>query len=109
MTAVQVGSKFGVLDFRDDELSVKRFAEKNKEDGGWINAGFMVVEPEIFSYLTDDESLIFEQQPLRTLADEDKLAAYKHKGFWQCMDTQRDRNLLEALWRQGEAPWKVWQ
>ncbi|MFW5650236.1 MAG: glucose-1-phosphate cytidylyltransferase [Acetivibrio ethanolgignens] len=108
LTAVQMGSKFGVLDFRKDEFSVQRFAEKDKEDGGWINAGFMVVEPEIFSYLEDDDKLIFEQKPLKTLAEENKLAAYKHDGFWQCMDTLREKNMLEAMWNNGKAPWKVW-
>lgn len=108
MTAVQVGSKFGVLDFRDDDYSVRRFAEKSKDDGGWINAGFMVLEPEIFEYLEDDDRLIFEQRPLRTLAEENQLVAYKHSGFWQCMDTLRDKNILENMWYANKAPWKVW-
>lgn len=109
LSAVQMGSKFGVLDFGEDDTTIMRFAEKTKEDGGWINAGFMVVEPIIFDYLSDDDSLIFEQQPLRTLAEEGKLGAYKHNGFWQCMDTVRDRNILEEKWKTGNAPWKIWK
>ncbi|MDD5999634.1 MAG: glucose-1-phosphate cytidylyltransferase [Lachnospiraceae bacterium] len=109
LSAVQMGSKFGVLDFDEDDTTIKRFAEKAKEDGGWINAGFMVVESEIFDYLSDDDSLIFEQQPLQSLAEEGKLGAYKHNGFWQCMDTVRDRNILEERWKTGNAPWKIWK
>lgn len=109
MTAIQPGSRFGVLDFREDGVAVKKFVEKPQEDGAWINAGFMVVEPEIFSYLRDDDELVFEREVLNRLAEDDKLAAYKHKGFWQCMDTMRDKNMLENLWNGGKAPWKRWQ
>lgn len=108
LSAVQMGSKFGVLDFYEDDTTIRCFSEKAKEDGGWINAGFMVVEPEIFNYLSDDDALIFEQQPLRILAHEGKLGAYRHNGFWQCMDTIRERNILEEKWKTGKAPWKIW-
>lgn len=108
ISSVQVGSKFGVLGFYEDDYSVQRFAEKDKADGGWINAGFMVLEPEVFSYLSDDNTLIFEQQPLKQLAEDKQLVAYKHDGFWQCMDTMRDKATLEELWNTGKAPWKIW-
>ena len=108
MTAVQVGSRFGVLDFEGDDFSVRRFAEKNRSDGGWINAGFMAVESEIFSWIVDSDEVSFERQTLRKLAEEHALGAYKHRGFWQCMDTVRDRNLLQMLWNGNNAPWKVW-
>jgi glucose-1-phosphate cytidylyltransferase len=106
LTAIQPVGRFGVLNI-DDKSAVESFNEKSKEDTGWITGGFMVLEPEIFNYLTDD-STVFEKYPLEQLAKEKQLAAYKHKGFWQCMDTQRDKMQLEELWVNGEAPWKVW-
>ena len=108
MTAIQPGSRFGVLDFDEDGIGIEKFQEKPKEDGAWINAGFMVAEPEIFGYLRDDDNLIFEREVLNNLAADHMLAAYKHTGFWQCMDTMRDKHLLEGLWEQGDAPWKKW-
>lgn len=107
MTAIQPGGRFGVLDINDETNNIKEFVEKSKEDGGWINAGFMVVEPEVFNYIEDD-STVFEKEPLEKLAKEGNLMAYKHNGFWQCMDTQRDKGLLERLWRENRAPWKTW-
>lgn len=107
LTAIQPGGRFGVVSI-DEKNSVFSFNEKSKKDAGWINGGFMVFEPEIFNYLTDD-STVLEKYPLEKLAEEKQLAAYKHKGFWQCMDTQRDKTLLENLWSKGEAPWKIWQ
>lgn len=85
------------------------FREKAKEAGGWINGGFMVMEPEVFGYLSAEENCVLERMPMETLAREGKLGIYKHGGFWQCMDTQRDRGRLEQLWGNGEAPWKVWR
>ena len=108
MTAIQPGGRFGVLDV-DEHNSIKRFTEKAKEDGGWINGGFMVLEPEIFNYLNDDPNLIFERKPLETVAHEGQLVAYKHNGFWQCMDTMRDKIILEELIEQKRAPWIVWE
>lgn len=108
LTAVQPGGRFGVLEI-DEHQSITRFAEKSKEDGGWINAGFMVLEPEVFDYLEDQESLSFERGPLVRLAHEGQLAAYKHTGFWHCMDTQRDKEALESLWNSGKASWKTWE
>lgn len=108
MTAIQPGGRFGVLDIDDKTNSIKEFVEKSKEDGGWINGGFMVVEPEVLDYIEGDNTM-FEKDPLENLAKQGKLAAYKHDGFWQCMDTQRDKVLLERLWREDKAPWKIWK
>lgn len=105
LTGIQPGGRYGVLDLSGE--CVTGFREKAREDGGWINGGFMVMEPEIFDRLTDD-LCVLERAPLETLAREGKLGIYKHNGFWQCMDTQRDRVKLEELWQTGEAPWKLW-
>jgi len=107
MTAIQPGGRFGVLDINESN-TIQQFSEKSKEDGGWINGGFMVLEPKIFDYLKDEDCCVFEQEPLMNLALEGNLMAYKHTGFWQCMDTQRDKNTLETLWKTGSAPWKKW-
>lgn len=106
ISSVQPGGRFGMLDIDSDE-SVKSFMEKSKEDGGWINAGFMVLNPEIMNYI-DGDDCIFERYPLETVAAEGQLKAFKHEGFWQCMDTLRDKQLLEKLWENNHAPWKVW-
>lgn len=106
LTAVQPGGKFGVLDM-DDEGKINTFAEKTKEDGGWINAGYMVLEPEVMDYL-DGDSTVFEKEPLERLAKEGNLMAHRYHGFWQCMDTQRDRELLEKLIQENNAPWIKW-
>ena len=82
--------------------------EKAREDGGWINGGFMAAQPELFRYLTADEGCVLEREPMEALAAEGKLGVYKHEGFWQCMDTQRDKILLEERWERGGAPWKIW-
>ena len=107
MTAVQPGGRFGVLDINNLN-NINSFVEKAKEDGGWINAGFMVASPKVFDYIDDDEQTIFEKKPLENIAHEGRLQAYKHTGFWQCMDTQRDKATLEALWNKKQAPWKIW-
>lgn len=109
MTAVQPGGRFGVLDIEQNSNQISRFVEKAKEDGGWVNGGFMVLEPEVFQYVQEDESCIFERAPLETIAFNGGLHAYKHKGFWQCMDTQRDKLVLEKMWVDGHAPWCLWK
>ena len=86
---------------------INGFEEKAVEDGGWINGGFMYLENDVLNYIEDDDT-IFERAPLETLTKEGQLAAYKHNGFWQCMDTLRDKEKLEKLWSANEAPWKVW-
>ncbi len=108
LTAIQPGGKFGVLEM-DDGGIVNKFTEKGKEDGGWINGGFMVLEPGVFKYLNNDDQLVFEKGPLENLSADGQLNAYKHHGFWQCMDTLRDKSYLEKLWAEGKAPWKIWE
>lgn len=109
LTGIQPGGRFGVLDLDEASDTVVGFREKAKEDGGWINGGFMVAEPELFNYLSSEESCILEQEPLETLAQEGKLGIYKHHDFWQCMDTQRDRSRLQNLWESSTAPWNIWK
>ncbi len=108
MTAVHVGQRFGVLDIDRESAEIRAFREKAVADGSRINAGYMVLEPEVFDYIEGD-STVFEHEPLRQLAKEGQLVAYKHDGFWQCMDTQREKEKLEQLWMTGNAPWKVWK
>lgn len=108
ITAIQPGGRFGVLGI-DETESVCSFNEKAKEDGGWINAGFMVFEPQIFDYIGDGNDIVFEREPLERLAEEGSLNAFRYEGFWKCMDTQRDKNQLEDLWLNDTAPWKCWE
>ena len=108
LTGVQPGGRYGVLDLDKTGAAVSGFREKAKEDGGWINGGFMVMEPGVFSYISSREACVFEREPLERLAREGRLGVYKHTGFWQCMDTQRDKGKLEELWHSGSAPWKNW-
>ena len=106
LTGIQPGGRFGVLDLEGQ--TVTGFREKAKEDGGWINGGFMVMEPGIFDCLSAEDECILEREPLEILAREGRLGIYKHYGFWQCMDTQRDKIWLEQRWETGNAPWRVW-
>ncbi len=106
LTAVNFGQSKGTLDLGADGM-VRAFREKEDQDGEVINGGFMVLEPAIFDYL-DGDSCVFEQKPIQTLAAQGQLMSYFHRGFWQCMDTQREKKLLEELWQSGSAPWKVW-
>lgn len=108
LTAVHIGQRFGVLDIDRDSWEVRAFREKSSADGSRVSAGYMVLEPEIFDYIEGDAT-IFEREPLERLLKEGQLNAYKHNGFWQCMDTQREKDKLEALWASGEAPWKIWE
>ena len=107
ITASQLGGRFGALNLLEDNI-VDDFREKPKGDKSWVNAGFFVIEPKIFDYIRDD-STIFEKEPLENLAINRELVAYKHLGFWQPMDTLRDKNLLEDSWKSGNAPWKFWE
>lgn len=106
VTATQPSGRFGALNL-SDESEVVSFQEKPKGDRSWVSAGFFVIQPQFFSYLTDDHT-VMEKDPLEQAASERQLRAYKHWGFWQPMDTTRDRNVLEELWQKGEAPWKLW-
>ena len=108
LTGVQPGGRFGVLDLDEQGSTVTGFREKAREDGGWINGGFMAAQPELFRYLSEDEDCVLEREPMETLAAEGRLGVYKHEDFWQCMDTQRDKILLEERWERGGAPWKIW-
>lgn len=107
ITAINIGQLKGVLDIDKNNL-IRSFREKDDHDGSLINGGFMVLNPEIFQFLEGD-STIFEQGPMQTLAVDGQLMAFKHNGFWQCMDTQREMQKLEALWQSGQAPWKIWE
>ena len=105
ITAVNIGQRFGTMEISGDEITA--FREKSDFDGSRINAGYMVMEPEVFDYIEGD-STVFEKEPLQKLSDEGQLMAYRHDGFWQCMDTKREKDKLEELWASGKAPWKCW-
>jgi glucose-1-phosphate cytidylyltransferase len=106
LTAVQIPSHFGMLELLEDK--VVNFQEKPLNDSGWINGGFFVLEPEVLEYIKDDDT-VWEESPLLNLAKEGQLAAYRHTGFWQMMDTLRDKNKLEELWKSEQAPWRIWE
>lgn len=106
ITAVQPPGRYGALNI-DPEGRVLNFQEKPQGDGGWINGGYFVLEPQVFDFIEGDRTS-WESSPLQKIASKHQLAAFNHYGFWQAMDTLRDRNLLEELWRSGQAPWKVW-
>ena len=106
LTAAYAPAKFGALDLQGSK--VISFREKPKGDGGLINGGFFVLSPRVLPLIKDDQTIL-EQEPLEMLADEGQLGAFQHTGFWQSMDTLRDKNYLEELWSGGQAPWKVWQ
>lgn len=105
LTAVQPEGRFGTMDMDGDKIN--SFREKSKKDTGWINGGFMVLDPKVLDYI-DGDNTMFEREPLERLAQDGQLADYRHYGFWQCMDTLRDKQRLEELWNSGKAPWKVW-
>ncbi len=107
VTSVQPGGRFGALDLSETN-HVRGFQEKPQGDGGWINAGFFVLEPETFDYIEGDQT-VFEREPLEGLARDNQLIAYKHQGFWQPMDSLRDKTQLEQIWKSGKARWKIWE
>lgn len=107
LTTVKVSQRFGVLDIDAGTQLVKDFREKSENDSVRINGGFMVLEPGIFDYISGDAS-VFEQECFEKLVKNEQLAAYKHNGFWQCMDTQREKEKLEEYWMSKKAPWKIW-
>ncbi|MCB0480101.1 MAG: glucose-1-phosphate cytidylyltransferase [Flavobacteriales bacterium] len=107
MSIVQPGSRFGVIEL-DSNNTVTTFAEKPKEDGAWINGGFFIMKPEIFKYLHDNaDQIMWERQPLEDLTHDGQLVAYKHNGFWKCMDTLRDNQELNSMWEKNPQ-WKNW-
>jgi len=106
LTAVQPPARFGLLGIEGNQ--VRTFQEKPKGDGGWINGGFFVLSPKVIDYIGDDPGTTWEHEPLERLAVDDNLYAYHHLGFWQPMDTLRDKHQLDDLWSRGRAPWKTW-
>jgi glucose-1-phosphate cytidylyltransferase len=105
LTTIQPSARFGAINI--DEKKVTLFEEKPRGEGGWINGGFFVLSPKIFDLLEDDQT-VWEGNPLKKLAQDNQLLAYQHDGFWQAMDTLRDKCQLEELWNNGNAPWKIW-
>jgi len=108
LTAVQSPGRFGAFNLRDGQTSIEGFKEKPLGDGAWINGGFFVLETGVMDYIEGD-STVWEREPLEKIARDGKLFAFRHGGFWQPMDTLRDKNVLEGLWQTGKAPWMVWK
>ena len=107
MTSAQPDGRFGALDINEDN-QVKSFQEKPKGDGSWINAGYFVCEPKVFDYIKNADNTVFEQEPLKNLAKDSEIFTYKHNDFWMPMDTLRDKNILNEMWDENKAPWKIW-
>jgi glucose-1-phosphate cytidylyltransferase len=107
LTAVQPPGRFGAISLGESQTKIGSFHEKPGGDGAWISGGYFVLEPEVIDLIADD-STVWEQEPLSKLAQMEQLSAFKHKGFWQPMDTLKDKNYLEGLWESGQAPWKAW-
>lgn len=106
MTAIRPESRYGMIDMENG--LVRSFREKSQSDVGWINGGFMVLDPKVLDYIDGDGDM-FERAPMERLAEDGQLMCYCHEGFWQCMDTLRDKQKLESLWESGKAPWKRWE
>ena len=107
LTSVQPEGRYGSISANDNGR-IERFFEKPAGDGSWINGGFFVCEPHVFDYLGDGDKTVFEREPLENLSDDGELFAYKHIGFWKCMDTLRDMQQLNQMWNEGKSPWKIW-
>ena len=107
LTAAQPPGRFGAFSLAANSSRITTFHEKPEGDGAWVNSGFFVLEPNVFDYI-DGDSVVWEREPLERLANEGQLVAYKHTGFWQPMDSLRDKNVLENLWQSGSPPWRVW-
>lgn len=108
LTSVQPEGRFGALVTEKND-KVTSFMEKPKGDGSWINAGFFVLQPEVLDYIQEGDATIFERGPLESLARDSQLYTYRHEGFWKCMDTLRDKQQLQAMWDEGNTPWKIWE
>jgi glucose-1-phosphate cytidylyltransferase len=108
LTAVQPPGRFGAFKLSDDKSRIEHFREKPKGDGAWVNGGFFALEPEALDYV-EHEGIFWESEPLSGLAEDGELSAYKHDDFWYAMDTLRDRNVLEQMWGDNKAPWKIWE
>ena len=107
LTSVMVEQQKGILDVFGDN-AVRSFREKSSSDGALINAGYMVLNPEVFDYIEGDQTS-FEREPLEAIARQGELMSYRHTGYWQCMDTKKEKETLEKLWAEGKAPWKKWK
>ena len=107
LSAVQPAGRFGAISLGQEQTKITSFKEKPEGDGAWINGGYFVLEPQVIDFIADT-STVWEKEPLEKLANLEQLSAYKHDGFWQPMDTLRDKNYLEELWKSGKAPWQVW-
>lgn len=105
LTAIRPEGRFGMMDIRENQIL--SFREKSLMDSNWVNGGFMVLEPKTIDFIEDD-SIMLEREPMERLSKAGELMCYKHNGFWQCMDTLRDKEMLESLWSAGNAPWKLW-
>lgn len=107
LTAVQPPGRFGAFKLEHDETRISTFKEKPDGDGAWVNSGFFILEPAVIDYIAGD-STVWEKEPMEMLAGKNELSAFRHHGFWQPMDTLRDKHVLEDLWQSGNAPWKAW-
>jgi glucose-1-phosphate cytidylyltransferase len=107
MTAIQPPGRYGAISLKENQNKIAGFKEKPKGDGAWINGGFFVLEPGVMEYISGDMT-VWELDPLQKLARDGMVSAYKHEGFWQSMETLRDKNVLEDMWQSGSAPWKIW-
>lgn len=107
LTAIQPPGRFGAFSLEEEEVKILDFREKSTQKTAWINGGFFVLEPSIFNYI-DEDATVWEQEPMQRLSEEGMLAAYRHTGYWQNMDTLRDMEVLEEKWRSGNPPWKIW-
>lgn len=107
LTAAQPPGRFGAFTLQHGQNRIETFKEKPEGDGAWVNSGFFVLEPRVIDYI-DDDSTVWEHAPLERLARDGQLSAYRHQGFWQPMDSLRDKNVLEAHWQSGHPPWKKW-
>ena len=109
MTTIQPQSRYGTIEYGDDDKLVNSFQEKPKGERGWINGGFFVCDPEVLDYINDDTQCVFERDPLENMSNDGKLYAYKHHSFWRAMDSLKDKNDLEELWNTDKAKWKTWK
>jgi glucose-1-phosphate cytidylyltransferase len=107
LTAVQPPGRFGAIAIGEDETKISTFEEKPEGDGAWINGGFFMLEPQVLDYIAGDET-VWEREPMENLAREGNLAAYKHRAYWQNMDSLRDKMVLESQWESGSPEWKIW-
>ena len=105
VTAVKPEGRYGVLKFKDNSV---QFSEKSSKDVDWVNGGYFVCEQSIFNYVSEDNNVMWERNPMEAIAKENELNAYKHNGFWKAMDTLKDQNELENLWLKNKAKWKIW-